>query len=170
MRISKLIAVAGTLALGTGFTSVHAADTDTAAQAAARAAVIAAMLTDTNAAPVTVQPAAAPVLPAPAPAPVQPVVATPVAIAPVVVTNSTNNAAQAAALAALNQALQTNMVANPPAVMLMTNAPVMTPAAPALPVTASVADRLQALDAQYKANQITPMDYFTQREALLKNQ
>jgi hypothetical protein len=29
---------------------------------------------------------------------------------------------------------------------------------------------LQALDAKYDANQISPQDYFTQREAILKGQ
>ena len=42
--------------------------------------------------------------------------------------------------------------------------------APALPISGSKAERLQALDAQYKSGLITPQDYFTQREALLNGQ
>lgn len=159
MRITKLMAVTGAVAFCAAFTSVRAADTDNAAQAAARAAVLAAMQ-DTNATPALAQPAAAPV----APAPVQPAVVAPV----VVMTNSpiTHNADQAAAMAALQQALQTT---NAP-VVVMTNAPTAAPAVLASPVPMTIADQLQALNAKYKANQITPMDYFTQREALLKNQ
>jgi hypothetical protein len=41
---------------------------------------------------------------------------------------------------------------------------------PAPPITAEQATRLQELDAKYSANQISPEDYFIQREAILKGQ
>ncbi len=47
---------------------------------------------------------------------------------------------------------------------------VSAPAAPPLPLTAEQQAQLQALDAKYSANQISPADYFTQREAILKGQ
>jgi len=39
--------------------------------------------------------------------------------------------------------------------------------APALPISASKEDQLQALLAKYKADQITPEEYHNQRAALL---
>jgi hypothetical protein len=44
------------------------------------------------------------------------------------------------------------------------------PSAPPLPISADQQAQLQALDAKYSANQISPMDYFSQREAILKGQ
>jgi hypothetical protein len=41
---------------------------------------------------------------------------------------------------------------------------------PAPPISADQAARLQALDAKYTANQISPADYFNQREAILSGQ
>jgi hypothetical protein len=41
---------------------------------------------------------------------------------------------------------------------------------PAPPITAEQATRLQELDAKYSADQISPEDYFVQREAILKGQ
>jgi hypothetical protein len=41
------------------------------------------------------------------------------------------------------------------------------PSVPAPPISADQAARLQALDAKYTANQISPVDYFNQREAIL---
>ena len=41
---------------------------------------------------------------------------------------------------------------------------------PAPPISADQAARLQALDAKYTANQISPVDYFNQREAILSGQ
>ena len=41
---------------------------------------------------------------------------------------------------------------------------------PALPISADQQTRLQALDAKYNANQISPLDYFNQREAIINGQ
>lgn len=41
---------------------------------------------------------------------------------------------------------------------------------PAPPITAAQAAQLQELDAKYSADQISPTDYFIQREAILKGQ
>jgi hypothetical protein len=41
---------------------------------------------------------------------------------------------------------------------------------PPPPITAAQATRLQELDAKYSADQISPTDYFIQREAILKGQ
>ncbi len=37
-------------------------------------------------------------------------------------------------------------------------------------ITTNQASQLQALDALYNSNQITPLDYFNRREAILKGQ
>ena len=42
--------------------------------------------------------------------------------------------------------------------------------APALPISEDQQTRLHALDAKYFANQISPLDYFTQREGILNGQ
>ncbi len=129
---------------------------DNAAQAAARAAVIAQLAQLDNTKP-------APVAPAPKPAPVAPVVVAPAVIAPVVVSptpvvavTNQDNAAQAQARAVLVQPA--------PAPVAPIAAPVVVAVAPA-PTTK--AGRLQALNAQYKANQIAPQNYYIQREAIL---
>ncbi len=41
---------------------------------------------------------------------------------------------------------------------------------PAPPLSADQATRLQQLDAKYSADQISPADYFIQREAILNGQ
>jgi hypothetical protein len=146
---------------------------DNAAQAAARAAVLQKMqemngATDTN-------------TPAPAPAPAAAVTPAP-AVEPTPTTG--DNPAQAAARAALIQqsvALDTQRIGAAPTPAAP--APVGTPApvvpavleyhpivGPALPISTDQQTRLQALDAKYYANQISPVDYFTQREAILQGQ
>jgi hypothetical protein len=152
--------------------------------------------TDTNL-PVAAPSAVAPVVIPAAPAPAAPV-AMPVAVdnaAP----SSADNAAQTAARAAVLQKLQelsgagtsTPMAASAPVMVqpvatipvtapTVTVVPVTTsaPAAvvykpivgPALPISADQQTRLQALDAKYNANQISPLDYFNQREAIINGQ
>jgi hypothetical protein len=146
-------------------------------------------------APVVTVPAA----PAPVqPAAVAPVItpAAPVAPAPVIETSDTgDNPAQAAARAALIQKsvdLDTQRIgaAPTPSAAAPTPAPATVPPAlvatpvpvvpapveyhpivgPALPISTDQQSQLQALDAKYYANQISPLDYFTQREAILKGQ
>jgi hypothetical protein len=41
---------------------------------------------------------------------------------------------------------------------------------PPPPISAAQAARLQELDAKYSADQVSPTDYFIQREAILKGQ
>jgi hypothetical protein len=41
---------------------------------------------------------------------------------------------------------------------------------PPPPISSAQAARLQELDAKYSADQISPTDYFIQREAILKGQ
>ena len=173
---------------------------DNAAQAAARAALMQALpppaAPETNAdATPTAAPAQAPAVSAPAtPPPAQPAAA-PVSVsvsAPVLPASAGDNPAQAAARAALLQNMPAGSIttANPAAATTKTSATpsaplsfsapaqVVRPAAvfhpsipvPAPPITTAQAARLQELDAKYSADQISPEDYFTQREAILKGQ
>jgi hypothetical protein len=207
MRFSKPFGILCATALCTGILPVRADDNP--AQAAARAAVLQAMqqqdAAGANTAPAATPPSApavaAPVIPVPA----QPVVTQPVTTIPAPASDatmnptasSTDNAAQAAARAAVLQAMQGQDAAginaapsapvvvtpatsapvattNPmpaPASVAAPNTPVYRPIiAPSLPISADQQTRLQALDAKYSANQITPVDYFNQREAILNGQ
>jgi ribonuclease E len=167
---------------------------DNAAQAAARAAVLQKMQEINGTANVNT-PAAAPIIAAPivAPTPAAPVTTvTAVTPAPTVeaAPAAGDNASQAAARAALIQktvdldpqrigaapipstpaALPTVMApssAVAPVVPVTAYHPI---ASPALPISNDQQSRLQALDAKYQANQISPLDYFTQREAILKGE
>jgi hypothetical protein len=215
MRFPKPFGILCATALCASILPVRADDNP--AQAAARAAVLQKMqeqdAAGINAAPVATPPSApavvAPVIPVPAqPVVVQPVTTIP-APAPDATMNptasSTDNAAQAAARAAVLQKMQEQDAAGinaapsaPVVVAPVTSAPVETtnpmpaPApvvaptaptvaapsapiykpiiAPSLPISADQQARLQALDAKYSANQISPLDYFTQREAIMKGQ
>jgi len=215
MRFPKPFGILCATALCASILPVRADDNP--AQAAARAAVLQKMqeqdAAGTNVAPAATPPSApvvvAPVIPVPAqPVMVQPVTTVP-APAPDATMNptasSTDNAAQAAARAAVLQKMQEqdaagiNAAPSAPVVaapvttvpVVTTNptpapAPVAAPAAPtvaapstpvyrpiiapSLPISADQQARLQALDAKYSANQITPLDYFTQREAIMKGQ
>ena len=125
--------------------------------------------------------------PAPAPVPVQPRMAEPVA-APAMGTAPSEEQVSTPAIAvedygALFQALRTQqggtsmpasttMVSIPPPSnsprLTPTQSPEFTPLqAPALPISATKEQRLQALLVQYKADQITPQQYHTQRAAIL---
>ena len=180
---------------------VHAEDNP--AQAASRAALLQALQQPGS--PQTNPPAAPPVArphtPARStpstPSPAQPVAASVTAASSAPVSSAGDNAAQAAARAALLQNRPAVSVTNPnlaaapartgasaapktsgpPAVLAPAN--VGAPAAavpmsllpvPAPPLSADQVARLQQLDAKYSANQISPLDYFTQREAILKGQ
>ena len=215
MRFPKPFGIVCATALCASILPVRADDNP--AQAAARAAVLQMMqqqdAAGTNAAPAASTPSA-PVVVAPViPVPAQPVVTQPVTIvpapAPVATMNptasSTDNAAQAAARAAVLQKMQEQdaaginaapadtmpgapmVVAPTPAASVTTTNPMPAPApvaapaapsspvyrpiiAPSLPISADQQARLQALDAKYSANQISPLDYFTQREAILNGQ
>jgi hypothetical protein len=138
---------------------------DNAAQAAARAAVLA-QLAQIDAA--TPTPAPAPIISAPVikpqPAPVQTLVVTePVVSQPptVAVITADDNAAQARARAMLakEQVIVTQSTARTTSFLPVN--------APALPISGSKETRLQALNEQYKSGQISPQDYFNQREAIL---
>ncbi len=212
MRFPKPFGILCATALCASILPVRADDNP--AQAAARAAVLQKMqeqdAAGTNVAPAATPPSApvvvAPVIPVPAqPVVVQPVTTVP-APAPDATMNptasSTDNAAQAAARAAVLQKMQeqdaaginaapsapvvaapvttvpvvtTNPTPAPAPVAAPTMAAPSTPVykpiiAPSLPISADQQTRLQALDAKYSANQITPLDYFTQREAIMKGQ
>ena len=156
MKISKLLAAVGVIAFCVSFASVRAQDNP--AQAAAREALMKQM--NQVQAPEPQTPAAAPTAPEAPAAPVAPaapaVVVEPAAAAP---------AAPAAVAAPAVVILQTNVVAAPPAsVSIPSPAPIV---APALPISMTKEQRLQALLAQYKSDQITPEQYHTQRAAIL---
>ncbi|HVU08711.1 MAG TPA: hypothetical protein VHG89_09235 [Verrucomicrobiae bacterium] len=182
--------------LGVGLISVHAADNP--AQAAARAALeekmraldaqqpqANAILVESNS--VTVVPAQ----PAPAPA-AQPTPAPVVTSAPAssgsglfiaVEPTAPNPQAQAAAQAALQQKMAESGQGQTPT-QPTTTVSITTPAnhtvgsnagytpivAPPLPISADKQAQLQALNAKYMANQISPQDYFKQREAIIGRQ
>jgi hypothetical protein len=77
--------------------------------------------------------------------------------------------AAAMAEAAKNEAsaTPTGVAAPKPSVAAAVGQPISVPAPP---ISADQAARLQALDAKYTANQISPVDYFNQREAILSGQ
>jgi hypothetical protein len=58
--------------------------------------------------------------------------------------------------------------APPENLSVITNAPPMT--APALPISATKAEKLEALTAKYKMDQISPEEYFKQRAAILNGE
>jgi hypothetical protein len=125
---------------------------DTPEQAAARAALLKAMQ-DANQTNVLVV--------------ITNVPATPAAVTPVPVVTKPALMAYAPAPAA------SAPVKAPPAVRRATKvatamgfAPIV---APPLPISAAQQAALDALDAKYKADQISPVDYFKQREAILNN-
>ncbi len=150
MKISKLLPAVGVIAFCVSFASVRAQDNP--AQAAAREALMKQM--NQVQAPEPQTPAAAPAAPVAPAAPA--VVVEPAAAAP---------AAPAAVAAPAVVILQTNVVAAPPAsVSIPSPAPIV---APALPISMTKEQRLQALLAQYKSDQITPEQYHTQRAAIL---
>jgi hypothetical protein len=219
MQVSKFLLTVCTTVVCAGVISIHAQDTP--AQAAARAALMAAMngqsapVEQLQNAPVAVESpgVTAPqtnVIATPEPAPTT--VAPPAVVAPVAQPLATvpppaDTEAQAAARAALLQAMNQAPVATTPAPAVTTMpapiaaspapakpvAPEAKPApaspamassagspakesgfapmvAPPLPISADQELRLQALNAQYFANQISPQEYFKQREAILKGQ
>lgn len=170
MKISKISLCISALALGSALT-IQAQDS--AEQAAARKALLealgnppAATAPAAPAAPATVAP---PTAPAPAPAPAAPpVVQTPApAEAPApVAAQPGDNEAQAKARAALAQQMGTASSAP-----VTTAAPAKSSAAQPVvntaPVLSSKEQKLQALLARYKADQITPQQYHEQRAAVL---
>lgn len=196
MRFPKLFLTFCAMNLGVGLISVHAADNP--AQAAARAALeekmraldaqqpqANAILVESNS--VTVVPAQ----PAPAPA-AQPTPAPVVTSAPAssgsglfiaVEPTAPNPQAQAAAQAALQQKMAESGQGQTPT-QPTTTVSITTPAnhtvgsnagytpivAPPLPISADKQAQLQALNAKYMANQISPQDYFKQREAIIGRQ
>jgi hypothetical protein len=148
MQISKIPLVIGALTFGL-LAAGRAADTDTPAQAAARAAVLEKLQALDSAPPVIT-----PAVPARAATPVAP---TP-AIIPVVT--------PAPAAPAANGDLPATP---PPANTLDAGKDLATPAmtAPPLPIPAGKAEKLEALTAKYKADQINAEQYQTQRAAIL---
>jgi len=163
MKISKLSATIGVFAVCVSFASVHAQDNS--AQAAARAALMKQMdqVQAPTAAPST---PVAPVAPA-APA----VVVTPnpsmeAAQPVIIVTADANTEAQNRARAALLQKMNaTATAAQQPTTPGVPGRIAII--APALPISATKEQRLQALLMQYRADQITPQQYQTQRAAIL---
>jgi hypothetical protein len=154
MKISKLLSVVGALAFCFSFVAVRAQDNP--AQAAAREALMKHMSeVQASETPQTPPPAAtvpaAPTAPVEA-APAAPTVdaAAPAATAPIVIVSETNAPATTA----------------PAAVSSTIPAPVPI-VAPALPISMTKEARLQALLAKYKADQITPEQYHTQRAAII---
>ena len=146
MRFPKPFGILCATALCASILPVRADDNP--AQAAARAAVLQ-MMQQQDAAGINAAPADA--------TSSAPVVAAPVTTVPVVTTNPTPAPAPVAAPAAPTVAAPSTPVYRPII-------------APSLPISADQQARLQALDAKYSANQITPLDYFTQREAIMKGQ
>ncbi|MDD5139111.1 MAG: hypothetical protein PHY43_02490 [Verrucomicrobiales bacterium] len=152
MKISKLVAAVCVFAFCVSFVSVRAQDNP--AQAAAREALMKQMGQPEAPAPQT--PPAAPTTPAAPAAPVAPAVkpavpAAPAAAAPVVIILNTN-------------AVAAHPAPKPPAVTIPGPVPIV---APALPISMTKEQRLQALLMLYKADQITPEQYHTRRAAIL---
>jgi hypothetical protein len=171
MKISKLLPAVGVFAVCMSFcmsfTSVRAQDNP--AQAAAREALMKQM--DQVQAPELQTPPAAPATPATPPVVAEPpavpavvVVQTPADAAQPASTNSTDADAEEKARLAL---LAKMAVASPQPVMTRTVAGPVPIVAPAIPVSMTKEMRLQALLARYKADQITPEQYHTQRAAIL---
>ena len=127
--------------------------TDNPAQAAARAAVLQKMQ-EQDAAGINVAPANT--------TPAAPVVVAPVTSVPVVTTNPMPAPAPVVTPVPAPVAAPTMAAPSTPVYKAII--------APSLPISADQQARLQALDAKYSANQIAPLDYFTQREAILNGQ
>ncbi|HVU27872.1 MAG TPA: hypothetical protein VHG71_09075 [Verrucomicrobiae bacterium] len=197
MRIPKLFLTFCAAGVSVGFISVRAADNP--AQAAARAALeekmraldaqqpqTNAILVESNSVTVVAQPA-----PAPAPA-AQPTPAPVITSAPASSGSglfmsaepaAPNPSAQAAAQAALQQKMAesgqgqtstrpttTVSITTPANHTVGSNAGYTPIVAPPLPISADKQAQLQALNAKYMANQISPQDYFKQREAIIGRQ
>ncbi len=100
------------------------------------------------------------------------------AAAAIAATTGADAAVQAKAAALAEASVQTTVatpaaVATPPPVAPKTSTAVVTNpkfSVPAPPISTDQATRLQALDAKYTADQISPADYFAQREAILNGQ
>ena len=154
MKISKLLSVVGALAFCVSIATLRAQDNP--AQAAAREALMKHMSESQASETLQTPPPAATVPAAPAApveaAPAAPTVeaAAPAATAPIVIVSETNAPAASA----------------PAAVSSTIPAPVPI-VAPALPISMTKEARLQALLAKYKADQITPEQYHTQRAAII---
>jgi hypothetical protein len=149
MKISKLMLAIGIFAFYMSFASVRAQDNP--AQAAAREALMKQM--NGLQAPEPQSPSAQPTVPVVAAKPAGP--APPMEpVAP-------------AAPGILM--LQTNAVVAPPAIPpVSVTVPAPIPIiAPGLPISMTKEQRLQALLARYKADQVTPEQYHTQRAAIL---
>ncbi len=159
MKISKLLPVAAVFASCVGFNSILAQDNP--AQAAARAALMKQM--GQAQAPEPQTPPAASTTPATpaAPAAVSTEAAQPAGTPPA----DPNAAAQEKARAAL----LAKMAEPPPkpATIVPTVAGPVPIIAPAIPISMTKEQRLQELLAKYKADQVTPEQYHTQRAAIL---
>ena len=185
MKISKLLPAAGILAVCVSFASVRAQDNP--AQAAAREALMKHM--NEVQAPEPQTPPAAPTAPAatvePAPAiPAEPAAApaveavapvAPAAIAePVMAMPETNAVVEPVmampetnvVVAPVVMMPETNAVAAPPAAIVNSPGPIPI-IAPPLPISMTKEQRLQTLLMLYKADQVTPEQYHTQRAAIL---
>lgn len=176
MQIPKLSLWICALALG-GALTIQAEDT--AAQAAARKALVDAL--NNPPAADTVSPAApvAPAVPAPVVPPAVPVTPTPppAAVAPTpapapsatpVTPQPGDNEAQAKARAALLQQMGTPAPAPAAATVPATAAAAAAKSTvPAAPVLSSKEQKLQDLLARYKADKLTPQEYHEQRAAIL---
>jgi hypothetical protein len=165
MKISKLVPAIGIFAFCVSFGSVRAQDNP--AQAAARAALMKQM--DQVQAPEPQTPPAAPAAPAAPAEPAAPVVVVtpkPAAEAAPAVSNA---AGQDAARAALMQMMHSTNSQQP--VTTQGSAPTAASpvpiVAPSLPISMTKEQRLQALLARYKADQITPEEYHKQRATIL---
>jgi hypothetical protein len=145
MKITKLLPAIGVFAFCVSFGSVRAQDNP--AQAAAREALMKQM--DQVQAPEPQTPPAAPTAPA--------TVAKPAASAVEPATPAATTPATAPVVIITNPATPATM--NP-----STPVPIV---APGLPISMTKEQRLQALLARYKADQITPEQYHTQRAAIL---
>ncbi|HEY4416333.1 MAG TPA: hypothetical protein VGO57_11635 [Verrucomicrobiae bacterium] len=159
MKRFKFLMVLGVCACSVATTVRADTASDNAAQAVARAALLVQLNAgvSTNKPATPAMPAAAPV-PVPVPAP-KPVVVVPAVTAPavIVVTNP---------VPVMPAPPVVNTTATMPAPSIKKT--VIITAAPGAPDTKET--RLGVLSAKYKANQISPLDYFTQREALMKGE
>jgi len=179
MTISKLLPAVCAFALGATCVTVRADDNP--AQAAARIA-LAKQLFELNGATNYAPSVAAPSAPAPSsPAAKAKTKAKPQATktvaspapapnaAPVAASSPESQKAAAEKAALATPAITVPSQAGPTADAALAGRDLgMKPiAAPALPISATKADRLQALLAKYKADQITPEEYHQQRAAIL---
>ena len=166
MKISKLSATIGVFAVCVSFASVNAQDNS--AQAAARAALMKQMdqVQAPTAAPGAPAAPVAPVAPAAPAVLVTPNPSMEAAQPVIIVTADANTEAQNRARAALLQKMNaTATAAQQPTTPGVPGRIAII--APALPISATKEQRLQALLMQYRADQITPQQYQTQRAAIL---